>query len=123
MLPHLRKGWQGRQSRAKYNERVDRLLQVSRFATRRARLAQFGDTIVDILRRLMSDVLRIDEDKITLETAIHETAGWNSLTHIELVVAIETTFRIVLTEDEIVAMTTVGKIHGVLHGRGVLFEQ
>jgi acyl carrier protein len=78
------------------------------------------ETIVDILKRLISNVLRIDENSITPKTAIHATPRWDSLKHIELVVAIETTFRIELTEDEIVAMRSVGKIQEILQKRGVL---
>ena len=82
--------------------------------------ASTDGTVVDILARVMSDVLRIDEGKITPEISIHKIATWNSLSHIELVVAIEEAFHIQLTEDEIVAMISVGEIRQVLSRRGVL---
>jgi acyl carrier protein len=82
-----------------------------------------GDKIVNTLKRILSEILRIDEDKITPDMAIHETATWNSLTHIELVVMIEDGFDIQLTEDDIVAMTSVDKIQKVLTARGVLPEK
>jgi acyl carrier protein len=72
------------------------------------------------LTRILSEVLRLDEHKITAELAIHQIATWNSLTHIELVVMIEEAFDVQLTEDEIVAMTNVDKIQKILNGRGVL---
>jgi acyl carrier protein len=75
---------------------------------------------VDTLRDVIAEVLRIDVSKITPDLAIHQTATWNSLTHIELVVAIEDRFRIQLTEDEIVAMTTVDKIEKTLAARGAI---
>jgi acyl carrier protein len=78
---------------------------------------------VSTLRRILSDILRIEEEKITPDMTIHETPTWNSLTHIELVVMIEDGFGIQLTEDEIVAMTSVDKIQKVLTARGVLAEK
>lgn len=75
------------------------------------------------LSRILSDVLQVDEDKIVPGLSIHETPRWNSLTHIELIVMIEAAFRVQLTEDEIVAMTSVEKIQKVLSGRGVLTSQ
>jgi acyl carrier protein len=75
---------------------------------------------VDTLRDVIAEVLRIDVSKITPDLSIHQTATWNSLTHIELVVAIEDRFRIQLTEDEIVALTTVDKIEKTLAARGAI---
>jgi len=83
-------------------------------------LSSRAEAVVHTLRRLIADVLRIEEECVTPATAIHATPGWDSLKHIELVVAIEQTFRIELTEDEIVAMRSVQKIHEILQGRGVL---
>lgn len=78
---------------------------------------------MDTLTRIVAEVLRIDESKITPETRMHETAVWDSLTHIELIVMIEETFRIQFTQDEIVAMTEVGKIRETLAGRGIATEE
>jgi acyl carrier protein len=77
---------------------------------------------VDTLRDVIAEILRIDASKVTPDLAIHQTATWNSLTHIELVVAIEDRFRIQLTEDEIVAMTTVDKIEKTLAARGAIVK-
>lgn len=75
---------------------------------------------VTILHEIMSEVFRIPLDKITPDIRIHEVSTWNSLTHIELVVSIEERFHIQLTEDEIVAMTSVGDAERILKERGVL---
>jgi acyl carrier protein len=77
---------------------------------------------VDTLTRIISEILRIDVNKITPEITIHDTAAWNSLAHIELIVMIEETFRIQFTEDEIVAMTNVEKIRKTLARRGIVTE-
>jgi acyl carrier protein len=75
---------------------------------------------VNTLQQIISVVLRIPHDEITPEIRIHTVDTWNSLTHIELVVTLEERFHIQLTEDEIVAMTSVGEIQRTLRLRGVL---
>ena len=75
---------------------------------------------MDTLARVISDVLLIEEGKITSEIEIHKVATWNSLSHIELVVALEEAFNIQFTEEDIVAMINVGEIRRVLNERGVL---
>jgi acyl carrier protein len=72
------------------------------------------------LHQVISEVLRVPPDRITAEMSIHKVDTWNSLTHIELVVSIEERFHIQLTEDEIVAMTSIAEIQKILSNRGVL---
>jgi acyl carrier protein len=67
----------------------------------------------------MAEVLQVEEREVTPELAIHRAGTWNSLTHIELVVGIEQAFGVQLTDDEIVAMTSVGEIRRVLRGHGI----
>jgi acyl carrier protein len=75
---------------------------------------------VTTLYQIISDVLRIQADRITPEMSIHKIDTWNSLTHIEFVVTIEERFNIQLTEDEIVSMTSIGEVQRILDVRGVL---
>jgi acyl carrier protein len=76
--------------------------------------------LVEDLYKLVSDVLRIAPEKITRDLHIHEVDSWNSLTHIELVLAIEEKFNIQLSEDEIVAITSIGEMIRILTDRGAL---
>lgn len=71
------------------------------------------------LTTIIAEALRLDEAKVTDDLAIHSVATWNSLTHIELVIMIEEQLQIQLTEDEIVAMRSVGDIKKILAQRGV----
>jgi acyl carrier protein len=77
-------------------------------------------TSLSKLHQVISEVLRVPADRITSEMSIHKVDTWNSLTHIELVVTIEEKFLIQLTEDEIVAMTSIAEIQRILSHRGVL---
>jgi acyl carrier protein len=71
------------------------------------------------LMKLMADVLRIQEDKITDELSINNTDTWDSLKHMELIVGIEQTFDIRLTADEIVSMVNISEIKSILKNKGV----
>ena len=56
---------------------------------------------------------------LTRETSPENVARWDSLQHIALVRAIETTFDINLSMDEMMEMRTVGDIEAVLRRHGV----
>ena len=75
---------------------------------------------VEDIYRVVSRVLRIPPEKITRELSIHKVDTWNSLTHIELVISIEERFDIQLSEDEIVAMTSIGEMIRILSDRSAL---
>jgi acyl carrier protein len=79
-----------------------------------------GPSSVSLLYQIISEIFRIPLEEVTPEMAIHKVSAWNSLTHIELVVSIEEKFRIQLTQDEIVVMTSVGEAQRILSVRGVL---
>ena len=74
---------------------------------------------VDSLLRIVADVFRRDVAELSSESAMHEVQSWDSLTHIELIVRLEETFRIEFSQDEIVLMTTVARIRETLATRGV----
>lgn len=71
------------------------------------------------LNMLMADVLRISEDAVVDDLSINNTSVWDSFKHMELIVAIETTFGITLTADEIVSMVNISQIKGILKEKGV----
>ncbi|MFQ3676006.1 MAG: acyl carrier protein [Endomicrobiia bacterium] len=54
----------------------------------------------------------IDEGKVTLNdnTTAKDVSGWDSLSHIQLIVAIEKHFDIKFTSDEILSWKNVGEI-------------
>ena len=66
--------------------------------------------ILEQLNKIFIDV--IDEDTISLKEALtaSEVHGWDSLTHIQLVVAIEKHFKIRFTSKEIQEWKNVGSL-------------
>ncbi len=72
------------------------------------------------LTALLAELFGMREEEITDSLTMKDLAAWDSLKHMELVVAIEQTLGIELTFDEIVAMRSVREIKDVLRKRGVI---
>jgi acyl carrier protein len=72
------------------------------------------------LEALVADVLRLPPSEIRDDLAMKDVESWDSLNHMELIVALESAFGLELTFDEIVAMTTVGAIRQTLTQKGVV---
>jgi acyl carrier protein len=71
------------------------------------------------IQNLVADVLQMPAAAITADVAMKDLDAWDSLKHMELVVAVEQNFQIQLTFDEILMMQSVGAIENVLRQRGV----
>ena len=62
------------------------------------------------LEKLIAEVLNIPEQRVTDDMEMQTTNEWDSLKHMELIVAIEQTYGIELTGDEIADMISVRAI-------------
>jgi acyl carrier protein len=71
------------------------------------------------LSELLADLFRMNQEEITDSLAMKDVDVWDSLKHMELIVAIESQFGIDLTIDEITAMRSVKEIRRVLKEKGV----
>ena len=72
------------------------------------------------LKKEMADLLEIQEDEITDDTAIHNVGNWDSLKHMELILGIEEQFEMSpLSMDEIVEMTSFANIKHILREKGI----
>ncbi|MCA1632230.1 MAG: acyl carrier protein [Acidobacteria bacterium] len=69
---------------------------------------------------LLAEVLQIPASKISDDLSMQDVEVWDSLKHMELVVALEERFGIELTLDEIVAMRSVREIKRVLGERSAV---
>ena len=70
------------------------------------------------LKQIMSNLFEIEEDEITDESSIHSIENWDSLKHINLIIAIEEEFGISIDEEEMVEMTSFVDIKRILRERG-----
>lgn len=66
--------------------------------------------ILEEINDLFKDILENDELVIERETTANDVAEWDSLTHIQLIVAIEKHFKIRFTSSEINKFKNVGEM-------------
>lgn len=72
------------------------------------------------MESLLAEVLQMPAALVTDDLTMKDVDAWDSLKHMELVVALEQTFDLQLTFDEIVAMQSVREIKRVLGERSAL---
>ena len=68
---------------------------------------------------VLAEVLQLPPTEITDDLTMKDVEIWDSLKHMELIVALETSFDVQLTFEEIVAMQSVREIKRVLAERSV----
>ncbi|MBL7074389.1 acyl carrier protein [candidate division KSB1 bacterium] len=71
------------------------------------------------LKRIMSTLFDVKEDEIRDESSIENIDEWDSLKHINLILAIEEEFGISTDEDQMAEMISFAKIMHVLTDKGV----
>jgi acyl carrier protein len=69
------------------------------------------------VEEIVADVLDMPVEEITDETSPDTTARWDSLQHLNIIMALEEAFRVSFTTDEITQMLSVGIIKILLHER------
>jgi acyl carrier protein len=67
---------------------------------------------------IIADVFGVPPSKIDEASSQDSIEGWDSLSHIHLVVALEAEFAVTLEPDEAITMTSVAEIHRVLVDKG-----
>ena len=68
---------------------------------------------------VLAEVLQLPPSEITDDLTMKDVETWDSLKHMELIVALETALEVQLTFEEIVAMQSVREIKRVLAERSV----
>jgi acyl carrier protein len=71
----------------------------------------------DKLRKIISEVLAVAEDDIDSSTSTETQPKWDSLRHMNLILAIEDDFGVRFTDDEIPFLTSVSAIERSLAAR------
>lgn len=73
--------------------------------------------ILEKLQEIFEDVLDVEDLELTRETTADEVEEWDSLSHVQLVVAIEKEFGIKFTSKEILSWKNVGDLIDCVVGK------
>lgn len=65
--------------------------------------------ITEKLQEIFCDVFDDDEIEITEETTADDIEGWDSLTHVQLIVAVEKAFSVKFSTVEVMKLKNVGE--------------
>lgn len=76
------------------------------------------DKLIDAVSR----ALDIAPGKVTDDLTYNTIAEWDSVAHMSLVAALETSFDIMLDTDDIIDMSSIGKIRDILGKYNIAFE-
>ncbi len=69
---------------------------------------------MEIINQILSDILKISLEDASKNLAMNDVRNWDSLSHMNLIVAIEEAFKLELSGDEIAEMTTFDQIREVI---------
>ena len=76
-----------------------------------------------IINLIIADILRLPIANITEDTSMETQSVWDSLSHMEIIYALENKLAIQFTGDEIVEATSVKKIKYILENiKGINLE-
>ena len=75
------------------------------------------DEVKNKLEAVFREVFEDEELIITDETSADDIDAWDSLTHVELIVAVEEAFNLKLSAREIVRLKNVGEFINLLHSK------
>jgi acyl carrier protein len=70
------------------------------------------------LRAAFCEVLSLPEDQITDETS-YGTTKWDSIAHMALVAAIDSSFNLTMDTDDLLGMSSYGKAKEILRKYGI----
>lgn len=71
------------------------------------------------LRTIFANVLQQPIHAISDETSPRNTESWDSLRHIELVLAVESAFDIRFSTSEMTSLYSLADVRQILHAKGV----
>jgi acyl carrier protein len=74
------------------------------------------------LKQVLADVFGVDVSDINDEASVDTIAKWDSLNHLNLVLALEEQFQVSLSEDQIIEMLNYPLVKAVLQEQGVEFR-
>ncbi|TAK18637.1 MAG: acyl carrier protein [Acidobacteria bacterium] len=71
------------------------------------------------LRTLVAEILGVDPSIVTAETGPGTIPQWDSMAHMQLVAAIEESYGVQFTIEEIPTIMSIAELAALLEGKGV----
>ena len=71
------------------------------------------------LKKIIAEVLNVDEEEITMETTFVDDLGADSLDLFEMVMALEDEYNVEIPAEELTDLNTVGDVIDYLKNKGV----
>jgi len=78
-----------------------------------------GSLIEEKLKEIMAKVLLVDKANVNDQTSRKDLEEWDSMAHLMLVSDIESAFEVMMSDDDITGIKTVGDIKKILRKLGV----
>lgn len=69
---------------------------------------------MESIKGIIADILKIPVNEVTDHTSIESNPLWDSLSHLEIIYALEKKFSLTFTGNEIVEITSIQKIKEIL---------
>lgn len=66
----------------------------------------------------MSRVFKIAQEKMSADSSVDNVPGWDSLAHMNLVIALEDEFKVSFTAEEVIGLLSAGIIVETLKEKG-----
>jgi len=76
-------------------------------------------TLEDLVRNIVAAVFDWPVDKVTMRTSEANTEEWDSMSIINLMIALESEFGIILDVDEVTDLRSVESMVAILRNKGV----
>lgn len=74
----------------------------------------------DRVQSIVAESLQLPPEEVTDDLGFNEVRQWDSVSHINLMLLLEETFDVSISDDQVVELTTVGAIRRYLAEQGVL---
>ena len=78
------------------------------------------EKLLNEVENIFRDILDEESLNLTCETTANDVEGWDSLTHIQLIVAIEKQFKVKFSSKEILSWKNVGELLDSLQDKVML---
>ena len=80
---------------------------------------RISSTMKGQMHQTIAEILGVGSDLLSEESSPETIASWDSLTHLNLVLALENEFSVSLSADDVLEMRNVGLMCTVLRKHGV----